>query len=101
MFFGCAIFTIGGELARASSLGRKGKSPRFQSGPPLRSPIRTHSATERAVFVARALMLIIAACSMIAAPCRATSKIPFTFRNGIIWSKVEVAGQRIPLNAWE
>jgi hypothetical protein len=50
------------------------------------------------VFVARLLTLILAACSLIAAPCRAASEIPFTFRNGMIWLKVEVAGQTTPLN---
>lgn len=58
----------------------------------------THIAAERGVFVARLLTLILAACSMSAAPCRAASEIPFTFRNGMIWLKVEVAGRSTPLN---
>lgn len=50
------------------------------------------------MFVARLLTLFLSAWTLVTAPCRAASEIPFTFRNGMIYLKVEVAGQTKPLN---
>ncbi len=47
---------------------------------------------------ARLLTLFLSAWTLIAAPCQAATEIPFTFRNGMIWLKIEVAGQTTRLN---
>jgi len=46
----------------------------------------------------RFLALLIVACAFLAMPGRAATEIPFTFRAGMIWLKLEVAGQSAPLN---
>lgn len=48
--------------------------------------------------VARVLTLFLSVWIILAASGRAASEIPFRFRNGMIWLKVEVAGQAMPLN---
>ena len=46
----------------------------------------------------RLLVPILLACSLAVHSCHAASEIPFTFRSGMIWLKVEVAGQTTTLN---
>jgi hypothetical protein len=49
------------------------------------------------VSITRLLYAFLAA-FLIASPCRAAIEIPFTFNGGMIWLKVNVAGQSSPLN---
>lgn len=50
------------------------------------------------MLTAHLLIPFLAACSFFAAPCRAATEIPFHFRGGMIWLKINAAGHPKPLN---
>jgi len=51
----------------------------------------------RRVYIARLFALLLAAWIIVATPGRAATEIPFTFRSGMIWLKVEAGGSAGPL----
>src|SRR5581483_6194499 len=57
----------------------------------------TPLAMARRVPIARLFALLLAGWIIVATPGRAATEIPFTFRSGMIWLKVEAGGSAAPL----